>query len=92
MATANALMPNRVPMVDDIVNSGATMIPAIPARKPESANDSMTTCSTSMPMSRAASRFCTTASRALPYWKRWKKICSAVASSRPTAGINNCKS
>ena len=66
MATANALMPNSVPMVEEMVNSGATRMPAMPASNPDSANAISTTRSTRMPISRAASRFCTTASNALP--------------------------
>ena len=66
MATAKALMPNSVPMVDDTVNSGAIRIPAIPANTPESAKARTTLALTSMPMSLAASGFCTTASMALP--------------------------
>ena len=38
IATAKALMPNSVPMVEEIVNSGATRMPATPASKPDSAN------------------------------------------------------
>ena len=66
MATAKALMPNSVPMVEEMVNSGATMMPATPASRPDSANASVVTRSTSMPISRAAPAFCTTASIALP--------------------------
>ena len=39
IATANALMPNSVPIVDEMVNSGATRMPATPASKPDSANE-----------------------------------------------------
>ena len=41
MATAKALMPNSVPMVEEMVNSGATRMPAMPASNPDSANASV---------------------------------------------------
>ena len=43
IATAKALMPNSVPMVEEIVNRGATMMPATPARRPESAKEKVVT-------------------------------------------------
>ena len=66
IATAKALMPNSVPMVEEMVNNGATRMPAMPASNPDSANAISITRSTRMPISRAASLFCTTASSALP--------------------------
>ena len=55
-----------VPMVEDTVKRGATRMPATPASMPERAYASEVTRSTSMPISRAAPAFCTTAKCALP--------------------------
>ena len=55
IATANALMPNSVPMSECTLNSGAIRRPARPASTVESANDAAIARRTLMPIRRAAS-------------------------------------
>src|SRR5262249_27177057 len=91
IATAKALMPNSVPMVEEMVKSGATRMPAMPASKPEIANAISITRSTRMPISRAASLFCTTASSALPWREVANSTCKPAASSKPITGMRICR-
>ena len=90
IATANALMPNSVPMSECTLNSGAISSPARPASAVESANETAIASRTLMPISRAASLFCTTASSALPSRVWWKASCSASAMPSPTTGMTSC--
>ena len=66
IATAKALMPNSTPISECTLNSGAISRPATPASMVEIAKEAATIMRTLMPISRAASGFCTTASSALP--------------------------
>src|SRR3954471_1604972 len=91
IATANALRPNTVPMSEFTLASGAIMMPATPASRVEAAYAAQMTSGTLIPMRRAASRFCTTASIAFPYRVFLEKRLSAHASDRPTAGIASCR-
>ena len=90
IATANAFRPNSVPMSECTLASGAIMIPATPASSVEAAYAAQMTSGTLIPISRAASGFCTTASIAFPYLVLSEKAVSAAASDRPTAGIASC--
>ncbi len=90
IATAKALMPNSVPMVDEIVNSGAIRMPATPAKKPDIAKAADTATPTLIPMSRAAASFWTTASMARPCRVRLENSVKATASPMPTSGISTC--
>ena len=66
-------------------------MPAMPASRPDSANANSMTRSTRMPMSRAASRFCTTASNALPWRDVENNTCRPAASNKPMIGISACR-
>src|SRR5690606_9973036 len=90
IATAKAFRPNSVPMSAVTLNSGAISAPAIPASSVDTAYVTATARPMGMPISRAASRFCTTASSAVPQRVRRPTMCSAAARARPTSGISNC--
>eukprot|EP01022_Parablepharisma_sp_SALTPOND_P030357 TRINITY_DN760_c2_g2_i2.p2 TRINITY_DN760_c2_g2~~TRINITY_DN760_c2_g2_i2.p2 ORF type:complete len:1280 (+),score=504.50 TRINITY_DN760_c2_g2_i2:6407-10246(+) len=90
MATAKAFRPNSVPMSALTLNSGAMSTPATPASTVEMAKAAAMARVIGMPIRRAASRFCTTASNALPQRVRRRTVCSSAARTRPMTGISNC--
>ena len=90
IATANALMPNSVPMSECTLKSGAISKPASPASAVEIMNETLIASRTLMPISLAASGFCTTASSALPRRVRENTSCRRTAMAMPATGMTSC--
>ena len=80
-------MPNSVPISAETLKRGAMRIPATAAKTVEMTKLAVMAACTSIPMSRAASGFWTTASSALPRRVRVETSCSASPIRSPTTGM-----